>query len=157
MMEIMLTQQKVALVDDDMFLNLTNYTWCAQTRKHTSYALRFSSSLGTRNCIYMHQEILGKIPYGFVTDHINGNGLDNRKENLRIVSHRGNNQNRHVIKTSKFPGVCWHMRDKKWYARILIAGKSRGLGYFNTEMEAAFAYQHACEIINDTVLFGKGE
>jgi hypothetical protein len=143
MREIPLTQGKIALVDDDDFEELNKYKWCARVREHTSYAERKESK--TRKIIRMHREVLKYIPDGMFTDHIDGNGLNNQKYNLRIVTTRQNAQNRHQIKTSKYPGVVWHSRDKKWYARIIVDGKQNSLGYYDLEDDAANAYNIACK------------
>lgn len=71
-------------------------------------------------------------------DHINGNRLDNRRENLRICTHAKNMVNRGVYKnnTSKFKGVSKHKGENKW--RAIVAGKQ--IGQFDTDIEAARAY-----------------
>lgn len=78
-------------------------------------------------------------------DHINGDGLDNRRENLRLVTHAENLMNRPGWRnaSSKFKGVCFFKRDSKWQAKICPAGKTMHLGYFDTEVEAAHAYNKA--------------
>jgi len=90
----------------------------------------------------------GKWP-DLVIDHINGNPLDNRFENLREVTALGNAQNRvHVSKSktlSKHVGVHYYknVRSKHWTAQITVAGKRQYLGRFDTEQEAHEAYQQA--------------
>jgi hypothetical protein len=91
-------------------------------------------------------------PEGLVVDHINGNRLDNRKSNLRACTVAQNSQNRRKpvknyaggAPTSKFKGV-YRRRQKptKWYAAIRVAGRSQFLGSFDTETEAARAYNMA--------------
>lgn len=78
-------------------------------------------------------------------DHINGNGTDNRRENLRIASHAQNLANRDGWRnsSSKYKGVTFYKRDQKWQAKIAPHGKSIHLGYFEDEMEAAKAYNAA--------------
>jgi len=93
----------------------------------------------------MHREIV-KVPEGMYVDHINHNGLDNRKANLRAATHGENSW--HCRKKlgpagSKYKGLCWQKRDKKWSARIQVDGKTRFLGYFDDEAEAAKAYDEA--------------
>lgn len=135
--EIPLTQGKVALVDDEDYERLNQFKWFASKNGKTYYAIRKSK-------ILMHRTIITP-PSGFEIDHINGNGLDNRRENLRIVSHRENCQNKHIEKTSKFPGVTWNKQHKKWHAHVRILGKNRYLGSFDDEVEAAKAYLFACD------------
>ena len=76
-------------------------------------------------------------------DHININSLDNRIENLRVVNHSQNNRNKNKQPncSSKYIGVSWHNRGNKWEARIRINGKSKHLGYFDNEEEAAEVYK----------------
>ena len=81
--------------------------------------------------------ILGiTIPEGKVIDHINGNKLDNRLCNLRIVSQQTNNCNQTMHREGRTPGVLWNSRDKKWSANITVNKKRIYLGYFKTEQEA---------------------
>ncbi|MDO8972095.1 MAG: HNH endonuclease signature motif containing protein [Saprospiraceae bacterium] len=78
-------------------------------------------------------------------DHINGIKTDNRINNLRECSPGENQQNRTPNKnsTSKFAGVSWFAKTKKWQARIGIQGKQKHIGYFTNELDAAFAYLEA--------------
>lgn len=75
----------------------------------------------------------GEIPSGYVVDHINGNGLDNRIENLRLAKPTENQYNTRVRKdnTSGVRGVCWHKATGKWSAAIRINGRARHLGLFD--------------------------
>ncbi len=84
-------------------------------------------------------------------DHINGNGLDNRRCNLRVVTPRQNTQNKRSIRTSKYPGVFWHNQNKKWCSYIGINGVQRYLGIFSTEIEAFQAYKKF-ELTGETVI-----
>ncbi len=143
--EIPLTQGKIALVDDGDYPELSKYRWCVLKMGNTWYATRKSARVnGKYRTIYMHAVIAGTSK-GMHTDHINGNGLDNRRENLRIVTKRQNAQNRHTPKTSKFPGVSWYKPGQKWNAKIYVNGKLHHLGYYDDEEEAARRYQIACD------------
>jgi hypothetical protein len=100
---------------------------------------------------YLYHRILwiflnGEIPEGMELDHINHDKLDNRIENLRLVSHAENNRNASIHKnsTSGVPGVSWHKHIKKWYARIHINKKRIHLGYFNNKADAYVVYKAAC-------------
>lgn len=75
-----------------------------------------------------------------VIDHINRIRDDNRIENLRLVTRRGNSLNKDKAVTSEFPGVCRRERDQRWEANIHIDGKTKWLGSFDYEIEAAAAY-----------------
>jgi hypothetical protein len=145
--EISLTQNKVALVDDEDYTELSKHKWFAsKIGDKYYYAQRHSHKdpvTHKSTTIQMHSVILGT-PKGMETDHINGNGLDNRRENLRVVTCRENQQNRHTSKSSIYPGVSWHERTHKWQARIRIKGKEKYIGLFEEESEAAKSYRIAC-------------
>jgi hypothetical protein len=81
-------------------------------------------------------------------DHINGNGTDNRRENLRVVTHSQNLANRPGWRksSSKYKGVTFYKRDEKWQAKICPRGKTIHLGYFEDEVDAARAYNAAAQI-----------
>jgi phenylalanyl-tRNA synthetase alpha subunit len=138
MKEIRLTQNKVTLVDDEDFERLNKQNWHAQRNKQTWYAVH------SHPYMKMHQRIID-IPKELVTDHRDGNGLNNQKANLHAVTIRENAQNRHVQKTSRYPGVYWHKIGKKWAASIRIDKNSKHLGLFRIEEDAYNAYKTACE------------
>lgn len=95
--------------------------------------------------LFMHRLIVNA-PKGMEVDHINGNGLDNRRCNLRIASPSENQQNRQTKKLgthSRFKGVTWHRNAQKWQAGIKKEGRSIHLGLFEAEVDAAIAYNHA--------------
>ncbi len=108
MKEILLTQNQVALVDDEDYENLSMYRWYAVKQKHRFYTVR-STPRPNRYRIYLHHEILkGKPESGFEVDHIDGNGLNNQKNNLRIVTRSQNAMNqRPTIGSSGFKGIYW--------------------------------------------------
>jgi hypothetical protein len=146
MKKIKLTQNKYALVDNDDYDMISKNKWCVTTCGTKFYAVHSIPTLnGKRTPEYMHHIIIGKPLKGHVTDHINGNGLDNRKCNLRLVTYRQNQQNRHHKKSSKYPGVQWHKCDKRWFSCIRFNGKRTYLGYFINEKKAYQAYQDACK------------
>lgn len=147
MKEIPLTRGKVALVDDEDYSELSKYRWCALKQGNTYYAVRASPcdpATHKSTLIKMHVVIAGT-PHGMDTDHVSGNGLDNRRENLRVVTHRENCQNRHEVKTSKYPGVNWDKHARKWRARIQVNGKQHSIGYYDDEEAAARRYRIACD------------
>ena len=93
MKEIPLAQGKVALVDDEDFEEMSKVTWHLVKSHNTCYAHGYIKH-SSKKMVYMHRLIL-KTPEDMDTDHINGNGLDNRKENLRVVTHCENQRNIH--------------------------------------------------------------
>ncbi len=140
MKEIPLTQGQVALVDDDDFEKICQFKWCAAKYTHLFYATsRYRDEEGKYKNIKMHRLILNAKPNEIV-DHIDGNGLNNQKSNLRIVSRRQNAQNRHRPKSSQYPGVYWNKEKQKWNARINYGHKCVRLGYFKNEIDAFRAY-----------------
>lgn len=104
--------------------------WHALVRKHTVYA---------RCGVFIHRTIMGA-PLGMEVDHINGDGLDNRRSNLRLATHAQNTRNRRRPRTntSGFKGVHLHKSAGKWVAQITNAGKYLYLGLFETP-ESAYA------------------
>jgi len=149
MKEILLTQGKIALVDDEDFEKIIAYKWHCDCRKNTIYAETDIITDGTRKykSLRMHRLITNPSD-NLEIDHINGNGLDNRKENLRPVTRRQNLQNYHIKKSSRFTGVSWHKHNKKWQCRIEINGHVKSLGYFMIESLAAEAYNKECDLLN---------
>ena len=142
MKEIPLTQGKVALVDDEDFHFIDQFKWCACKNYNTFYAYRHWNRNGFFTKQAMHNLILNPAS-GLQTDHIDGNGLNNQKSNLRTVTVRENAQNRHMQKSSRFPGVHWC--NNKWRARILVGKVREHLGYFDTEEDAHARYQKEYE------------
>jgi hypothetical protein len=146
MMQIPLTQGKVALVDDEDYERCREGPgWCALAMGgHSFYALRNAKKPdGSRTMEYLSRFILGVTDRKSDVDHINHETLDNRKENLRIVTKRQNQQNRRKPKSSKYPGVSWSASAKRWRAFILTNGVRKFLGNFKVERDAAVAYEHA--------------
>jgi len=143
--EIPLTQGKVALVDDeDAERVLAMRKWWAARRGKTYYAVARVAGSHPRREVLMHRFILGAPP-GTEVDHCNGNGCDNRRDNIRVCSHGENQRNvgKWYIGGSRYLGVSWFRRTQKWRARICVNSKHITLGYFNDEVEAARAYDEA--------------
>lgn len=136
-----------ALVDDEDYANLSRYKWQYITSKksNTAYAARDQGSRNSRQRIYMHREITNFT----VVDHINGNGLDNRRSNLREATASQNMANtpkrtsRIRRYTSKYKGVSLEKRTGNWVARILVEGKRIHIGTYSNELDAAKAYDIA--------------
>jgi len=137
------------IVDPEDYEHLSKFNWHVVEGKGTYYAVRVGRKSEKRKGknIWMHRVILNP-DEDQICDHINHNGLDNRKANLRPVTHSQNMQNRPKRKTkchSKYKGVSFRKRQNKWVADIQVDGKPRFLGYFNEEIDAARAYDSAAK------------
>ena len=143
MKEIKLTQDKIALVDDDDFEYLNQFKWCANKLRHTFYAFRTLE----KKKISMHREIMKtqlENNIGKIIDHIDGNGLNNQKYNLRTCTIAENSRNRHFVNNSSgYLGVSILKSRKKWYAQIKGNKKNIFLGSFKDKKDAAKAYNEA--------------
>lgn len=89
--------------------------------------------------------VINQTPEGYSTDHMNGDKLDNRRNNLRTVNHHQNGLNRGVPSnnTSGVKGVYWHRRDRKWRAQIRINSKKKYIGSYRDKQDAALAVEAA--------------
>lgn len=99
----------------------------------------------------MHREILSLGKGDSIIDHINGNGLDNRRRNLRCCTHRQNCQNRHSARTSIHPGVSFEKQTYMWKAQMQTNGVNKNLGRFELEEDAAEAYIKAYQQIRSKI------
>lgn len=145
--EIPLTKGKVAIVDDSDFEQLSRFNWSAKDAKNNNkfYAHR-SVWLGThQTTILMHVQITGHL----MTDHRNGDGLDNRRENLRPCSNAQNQHNRSLNKnsTTGFKGVTFDKESGNFRARINVDGKRKNLGRFRAAIDAAHTYDKAAKLL----------
>lgn len=140
---IPLTRGHSAIIDKEDANIISCRKWFAAPGRNTFYAHR-SGWNGIRPfTIRMHRLILGA-PDGVFVDHINGDGLDNRRSNLRLCSHGQNIRNQSVrAHSSKYKGVSYNKRLGKWTAHICLDYKLRRLGCFESEEEAAAAYDLA--------------
>ena len=155
MKEIKLTQGKITLVDDADFEMLNQFKWYAHKVRKTYYADRLIWLPDEKRqiTVRMNHFIVGRPIVGFVCDHIDGNGLNNQRNNLRIVTYRQNTQNiKNIITTSRYPGVDWFKRDSKWRAKIKIHGISKHLGLFDLEIDASNAYRDAVEALGENII-----
>lgn len=100
---------------------------------------------GQKKSKYLHRELFGDIPAGYVVDHINGNVLDNRRCNLRLATKQQNAQNNigGTKGKSKYPGVSWYSKYGKWRAAISVSGAKKHVGYYENELSAAKAAKKA--------------
>jgi len=138
--KIPLSNGGVALVDNDDFEHLSKYNWFSRTFHGTEYAHAHMRQNGRRRQVRMHRLLMG-VPSSTGIDHKNGNGLDNRRRNLRTATTAQNNQNRRRgAGRSKYIGVSWCSQTSRWRASIKVDGRFRHIGRFSFEEEAAEAY-----------------
>jgi hypothetical protein len=134
---IPLTQDKFTIVDAEDYDQLSKHKWHVSKNRRTEYAARGS---GPKN-IKMHRLLLNAPPH-LLGDQRDRNGLNNRKANLRLCTNKENTRNaRPNLKgSSRFKGVSWHKKTKKYNATIQKNGKRYSLGCYHDEIEAAVVY-----------------
>ena len=149
MKTIPLTQGKHAVVDDEDYVYLSQFKWYADKSANTYYAKRRVRLIrgGSQGTVNMHHAILGKPIRGMVVDHINRNGLDNRRINLRVVTNHVNLLNAGMFRhnTSGYKGAFYHKKGKRWYAQIRVNGKKIAVWSFDNPKDAAAAYNKLVE------------
>jgi hypothetical protein len=139
---IILSNGKRVMVDDEDFSWLSKHHW----HEANGYAKRSSHG----HSIAMHREIMGA-PDGLEVDHINRDSFDNRRANLRLATRQQNewNTGKHSNGKNHYKGVFFHPENRRkhktgrWQARISTKDGLVHLGYFDTELEAAQAYNKA--------------
>jgi hypothetical protein len=137
-----LSKGKFAIVDADDYERLNKMKWYVQQSEEYYAICRRGGKT-----IWMHRFIMNA-PDDMKVDHRNHKRLDNRKENLRLATNTENNRNRRKMRgqfTSKYKGVFWDKRKKKWLARIYADGKAKHIGCFDEEIAAARAYDEAAK------------
>ena len=155
MKKIKLTRNKWAIVDDEDYEYLNQWKWlcssvgyamrhCFDKEKYKELGLTSKKHWQAVECIYMHR-FINKTSKGFETDHINKNKLDNRKCNLRTVTHSKNLMNTGLWEnnTSGYKGISWYKRYKKWEAKICVNYKQIYLGRFKGLSDAIKARKKA--------------
>lgn len=144
--EIPLTQGKVAIVDAADYEWLSSFKWHAHQPKPGLFYAQRNQPLGNGKyrMVRMHREILNA-PNELDVDHIDGDGLNNTRRNIRVCSgiqnRRNSRGNRNTV--SGYKGVNFDSRYNKWHARIEVNNKRIHLGYFSTPEDAARAYDVA--------------
>lgn len=140
--EIPLTKGFSAIVDEEDYHWLSEWKWQAMVSNKKVYALRSNIVDGRNVGCLMHRAIMGLTDRAIQVDHENGNGLDNRRSNLRIATVAENNQNVSKCRGgSRYLGVCFDKGNpsKPWKAYVSLNKKKTHVGYFVTEVEAAQA------------------
>ncbi len=140
-----LTRGFAAQIDTDDLDKVVGYNWFAVVQKHCIYAVRRVAGVkGKGSKVSMHRTIIQAREHEQV-DHIDLNGLNNCKANLRIATPMQNtwNRRRNSANTSGLKGVCWNKASDKWQSQIKVNGKSKYLGLFDTPELAHAAYCEA--------------
>lgn len=136
-----LSNGQSSFVDDDVFEWAKEINWCASRSDWNTYVVNY----GETPKAYLHRKIM-HAPKGVQVHHVNGDTLDNRRENLRLASNSENcrgARKRNDTYESRYRGVGWYRRDEVWRAQIVVNGKQIHLGYFDLEVDAARAYNRA--------------
>lgn len=130
---ITLSKGYEAIVDDEDYENVAKYKW--------SFSHGYAVRTKDKKRIYLHRYIT-KAPKGKLVDHINGDGLNCTRANMRLCTQSQNLLNRGKQKnnTSGYKGVCWAKNERKWIAHIQMDGKRKTLGYCATKLDAAKMY-----------------
>lgn len=133
----------VALVDPEDIDLVKGYRWYLRGHGRVLYAYSQTYTInGKRPVFSMHRLIMGEPDQEWEVDHINHNGLDNRRQNLRLVSHQQNamNQRGWESASSRYKGVTRNQESGVWIAKLNTNGHHMYLGRFDTEILAAHAY-----------------
>jgi len=149
-LEVKVGNTRMALIDAEDYEKVSAYKWWADDQSHRSpYGTVYAFTKTKRRggiYIQMHRLIMD-FPKGLLVDHINHNGLDNRKVNLRLATSSQNQFNQRKRRSkSKYKGVTWNGEAKKWQARISPEGKTIYLGFFTNEVDAGLAYANAANL-----------
>jgi len=147
---ILLTQGMEALVDDEDYELVSQYKWKIKKAPNTFYAMRSVTRSPECSVRYTTQSMHSFITGYSLCDHIDHNGLNNQRENLREATHSQNlaNQPKRGVYTSNYKGVCWSTNQQKWKATISFNSKTKHLGLFDNEEDAARAYNRWAILIH---------
>lgn len=144
-----LTQGYTAVIDAADAPSVSGYNWFVKIHAGLTYAVRGQGrdeNGKQRSPISLHRTIMG-FPSGMCIDHKNGDGLDNRRSNLRAVTHQQNSFNRGAQANNKsgYKGVYLDQKSGRWVAKIKLDGVNYNLGTFASPGLAHLAYKAACE------------
>jgi hypothetical protein len=152
---IPLTQGYEAIVDDADYERASAHRWFASVQRNRKdgtiwnvYAVRTVVIDAKNTREHLHRFLLGVTDLSVLVDHINHDGLDNRRENIRCATYSQNNANsrKRAGTSSRFKGVHWSSRERKWLAEIRVNKKQKYLGLFSSEEAAAQAYAKAAGV-----------
>lgn len=137
----------VTLIDDADFDSVSKYDWYPQLgRRSRIPVMRHILSPGKHDTEFLHAFLMNAAG----VDHIDGNPLNNQRSNLRLATAGQNAQNagkRKDARTSLFKGVHFRTRSQRWTAQIQAERSKRHIGYYDTEIEAARAYDDAARLL----------
>jgi hypothetical protein len=142
-----LSQGREALIDATDLPLVEGFNWSLCQPGTIPYAVRnIRLESGKQRPLRMHRAILG-VPDGVIVDHVNCDGLDNRRANLRVATLAQNAQNsrRRKRTASGLKGVYWNKLGRKWQAEIMADGRTYYLGLFDAPEAAHAAYVEAAK------------
>ncbi len=144
-MKVPLTRGLFCEIDESDYHLICNHKWHAIKDHSIKYADKYYAA--NRQLGSMHRHILGITDVRIMIDHRDGDGLNNRRSNLRECTHKQNMQNRKQrFGSSKYKGVSWSKPNKKWKSKYQLDRQEVFLGYFDSEVDAAIAYNAAVSI-----------
>ena len=148
MKQITLTRGLAALIDDEDYPRVSRFKWSAVKCNGKFYAARRPMVRGKGQTIYLHRFLLEAAP-GLEGDHIDGDGLNCVRSNLRICTHAENRRNNKIQanNTSGYRGVSWCRSRSKWEAYINLNRQRHNLGRYPNAEDAARAYDHAARLL----------
>lgn len=141
---VTLTRGYETVIDKSSLPLVEGYNWYTSVRPRAFYAVRSDHDGQKLKTTLMHRVIMGD-PQGLEVDHINSDGLNNRLENLRVVTKEQNQRNQRASYKNAcgLKGVSWHKVTQKWQSQITVDRKNFHLGLFDTPEEAHAAYVEA--------------
>jgi hypothetical protein len=142
--QIIISGYEVLISQPDLEIVLSKkWRICAKGNPYPYFVHSYKQNKKVKH-IYLHR-LITNCPAGKCVDHINGNTLDNQRENLRVCTTAQNirNQKKNITNTSGYKGVSWNNRHGKWFAFICINRKNKNLGSFATAEQAYKAYCEA--------------
>ena len=143
--EVPVSGGRTALIDEADYESIQHWKWSSCRKRHTFAVYRAVLEQGKSRRIYLSRFIM-QAPSGLFVDHENGDGLDNRRDNLRLCTHTENNRHRcrpQSTNTSGHRGVFWERGAKKWRAQLSVNNRNVHLGMFLTVEDAGNAYRQA--------------
>lgn len=146
MKEIVLTQGYKAKVTESDYESLNAHNWHVFDSRGVMYAARTVHFAGEKSLVFMHRAILGGATQE--VDHVDGNGLNNQRSNLRTATRQENARNRGPDRTntSGYKGVHWCKTKRGWVVSIDTGSKRISIGLFASKEMAAWAYNHAAKL-----------